>query len=765
MRVLLLLTLLVSVAPKAALAQPVDQWRTYVSHISVQSMVNDSDGGLWVATTGGLFHQSLAGEVVQYSKVDGLYGTNPTSMSYDPVHNRVWLGFPDGTFSYLQIETGVIRNFSDIQRNTRFPTRRINNIRVSGNKILIATDFGVVITAASNGLVLDSYTNLGTFNSGTRIWDAILVNGVYHLATEQGLAVGDPSAADLLVSSNWSTYPTPSPVSAMGEHPDGVYLTYGSVNAVFDGSAIHATMQWPFIARAYQTLSGGRIAALSASQIDVLSSTGTVQSLTRSGAVFTSIATSGVDLRVGTRNQGVYLVKNGVFESVLELNTPYLNLFSQMEVSDGVLAVATSSTPGQFNIGFSSTGYSLKTGDQWENVNSDTDEFFSSRSLNSVHRVTSTKTHWFFGSFGHGVVRRDKQTGDQVLFNSVNGNLPGFDGGASFVVIGGMSPDSRGNVWATIWANTTEPLVRYNRGTESWTRYPVSTKVPFQSLYSSVMMDSHDQAWITLLTPSLLGRGLLVARYDADGVEQSYRLTSNDAEGALPNERVKAVVQDQRGEVWVGTDRGVVRFLFPDRIINGTSQERRATPLINEDPSVTDRILLRDIQVSAMAVDPSNQKWVGTENDGIWLISANGGSVLRHFTSENSPLPSNKIISIAIDSQTGEVYIATDIGMVGYVAESTEGRATMSELSVYPNPYRYSESAGQLIYIEGLKDDSQVHILSVDGRLVRRFNTRGGRVSWDGRDESGRRLPTGIYMVLGTHESGQRGTGKILMVP
>jgi hypothetical protein len=166
-----------------------------------------------------------------------------------------------------------------------------------------------------------------------------------------------------------------------------------------------------------------------------------------------------------------------------------------------------------------------------------------------------------------------------------------------------------------------------------------------------------------------------------------------------------------------------------------------------------------------MAVDPSNQKWIGTEDDGLWLVSSTGGAVLKHFTVDNSPLPSNKIVSIAIDEQTGEVYIATDIGLVGYVAESVQGVRTMTSLTVYPNPYRYSENEGQQIYIEGLKDDSTVHILSVDGRLIRRFDTRGGRVSWDGRDANGDRLPTGIYTVVGTHESGQKGTGKILMVP
>jgi ligand-binding sensor domain-containing protein len=765
MRSFCFLVVAIVVSSTHVAAQSVDQWRTYVSHISVQEMVNDKDGGVWVATTGGLFHRSASGQVVQYSKVDGLYATNPTGLAYDDQYHRIWLGFPDGTYSTIDIESGVIRNFTDIQRNTRFPTRRINNLRVVANEVLIATDFGIVIVSTANGVVRDSFTQPGSFGTGVRIWDAIRRNGILLLATEKGLAVGDPSVGDLLVSGSWATFPTAAPILTMGERSDGVYLTYGSINARYDGATLTPTSQWPFTVASYQSLANGRLAAISASQIDILASNGTVQTLTRPGSVFTSIASFGSDLMIGTRNVGVSVFRNATFEDPLELNTPYLNLFSQLHVSDGVLGVATSSTPGQFSIGFTSTGYSLKSGEEWENVNADTDEFFTSRSLNSVFRVSSNATHWFFGTFGHGIVRRDKVTGEHVLYNQANGNLPGFDGGASFIVGSGLSPDTKGNLWATIWANTTEPLVRYDRQTEQWTRFPVSSKVPFQTLYWTVMMDSYDQAWVTLLTPSLLGRGLLVIRYDATGAEQSYRLTSLDAEGALPNDRVKAVVQDQRGEVWVGTDRGVVRYLFPDRIIGGTVQERRATPLINEDPTVSDRILLRDIQVSAMAVDASNQKWIGTEDDGIWLVSSTGGAVLQHFTAENSPLPSNKIVSIAIDSKTGEVYIATDIGMVGYVAESIEGRESMNRLVVYPNPFTYSENDGQAIYIEGLKDDSTVHILSVDGRLVRRFDTRGGRASWDGRDEQGRKLPTGVYTVVGTHESGERGTGKILLVP
>ncbi len=765
MRAIHLLIFGLFLLPIATNSQTVDQWRAYASHISVQEVVNDTQGGLWVTTTGGLFHRAASGVITQYSKIDGLYATNPTSMAYDPAQGRIWLGYPDGTYSSLTISTGVIRTFSDIQRNTRFQTKKINRLRIYGNEVLIATDFGLVVVNANTGLVSDSYTNPGDFGSGVKIWDALKRGNSYLLATDKGLASGDRQVGDLLVSRSWTTFPTTTPVIALGAHNDIVYLTYGSTNATFNGTAIQSTAAWPFVVARYQNLSDGRLAAISNSMIVLLSNSGLTPPITKPGAIFTSITPLGSDLIVGTRNDGLMIYRNSEFVGGYELNTPYLNLFSQLHVSDGVLAVATSSTPAQFSIGFQTTGYSLKKGEKWTNHNSETDAFFTQNGLNSVFRVSSNSSHFFFGSFGYGIIRRDKVTGEQVLYNRTNGNLPGFDGAANFIISSGLSPDTKGNMWSAIWANTTEPLVKYDKVTEQWRRYPVSSKVPFQTVYWNLMMDSFDQAWVTLLTPSLLGRGLLVVKYDDAGNEQSFRLTTADTEGALPNDKVKAVVQDQRGEVWVGTDRGVVRYLFPDRIITGTAQERRGTPLINQDPTVSDRILLRDIQVSAMAVNPSNQKWIGTEDDGLWLVSANGGAVIKHFTTENSPLLSNKIVSIAIDPQTGEVYIATDIGMVSYLAESVEGQRRMDDLTVYPNPFSYSARDGQLIYIEGLKDDSTVHILAVDGMLVRRLDVRGGRISWDGKDINGNRLATGIYSVIATHESGSKGSGKILLMP
>ncbi|HAC15901.1 MAG TPA: hypothetical protein DCE78_08165, partial [Bacteroidetes bacterium] len=240
---------------------------------------------------------------------------------------------------------------------------------------------------------------------------------------------------------------------------------------------------------------------------------------------------------------------------------------------------------------------------------------------------------------------------------------------------------------------------------------------------------------------------------------------ANQDAGGLPNEKVNSIIQDKRGEVWIGTDRGIGRYLFPDRIINGTAIERRAQPLINEDTTAFDRVLLRNVRVTSMVVDANNQKWIGSDGDGIYLIEESGRRVERHFTMDNSPLPSNTVKAMALDSQSGALYISTNNSLVRYSTLERDGVGTMKTLRVYPNPYSYSKNEGDRIVIENLSDDATVHIMTVDGRLVRRFQTRGGRTDWDGLDDYGKKVATGVYFVVATgNNSDQTGRGKVVIV-
>lgn len=757
--VLLLLVLLLS---KPFFAQPIGIWRYHTSPLVVQNVVGADDGRWWASTTGGIVHRQTDGSVVTYSKADGLYALNATAMAYDAARNLIWLGYADGTYARLDAATSQIRTFTDIQRSDRFLTKRINRIHVAGSDVLLATDFGVVRLQGQTGLVRDTYAQFGSFNPNIRVLDAVVWNGVFVVATEQGVAFGDPTQGDLLVSANWSAEAVES-VIALGTMGGELYLSRSAGNFRRDGGIWTPVGFWTEPVRMFERMPDGGLAGLSGSMASILETdgSGTAFTLPEGGGFLVSAVRLAGEVVFGYRDRGI-IRRAGGQDEAFEWTGPYLNVVSDMEFHGSALILASSGAPNQFNIGLASTGYSIYQDGEWTNVNRDTDPFMRDRNLHSVYRVGVNATHYFFGTYGNGVIRRDISEGTQVQYNRANSNLPGFEVAPDFIIASGLDADSKGDVWATILANITQPLARYDRQTEAWTRYPVSPNAGSSSQYYGLTIDSFDQKWIPLYTATLVPRGVLVAAHDADGTERSFRLTSNDNEGALPDDNVRAVAQDQRGEVWVGTDRGVARFLFPDRIIAGTAQERRSTPLINEDPTVADRLLLRDVRITALAVDPSNRKWIGTAANGLWLLNENGGRVIHHFTAENSPLLSNAIQSIAIDPTSGEVYVATDAGLVSYLSDSREGERSMDALTLYPNPFRYAD--GVEVMIDGLKDRSTVTILGVDGYPVARFETRGGRAAWNGLDDTGRRLPTGVYSVVATHESGGRATGRILVI-
>ena len=141
----------------------------------------------------------------------------------------------------------------------------------------------------------------------------------------------------------------------------------------------------------------------------------------------------------------------------------------------------------------------------------------------------------------------------------------------------------------------------------------------------------------------------------------------------------------------------------------------------------------------------ANRKWIGT-NNGIWLISADGNSILLRFTQENSPLPSNLIQKITIDPITGDVYIGTEGGLVSYRGYATEGNQEDCEVKIFPNPVQSGYSG--IIAISGLVENSDVSITDISGQLVYRTKSLGGQAVWNGLDYTGHRPQSGVYLIL-----------------
>lgn len=152
-------------------------------------------------------------------------------------------------------------------------------------------------------------------------------------------------------------------------------------------------------------------------------------------------------------------------------------------------------------------------------------------------------------------------------------------------------------------------------------------------------------------------------------------------------------------------------------------------------------------------IDAANRKWIGTSENGLYVISANGLSQLEHFTIDNSPLPSDNILALAYDDLSGTVYISCEGGIVSYVTDAIKGADDYSQIKCYPNPVR-SEYSGAL-HITGLKDNSKVRICDMSNKVVFSTLSEGGSVTWDLVGESGNRIKAGVYIIYGIDENGK----------
>ncbi len=761
-------------------AQPIGTWNSYTSQSTVLEIVQDDSGRIWAATEGGVFVVE-DGEITEsLTPTEGMYRINPRTLSYDNDNDLLWLGYSDGTFESYNPQTGLFRQYTDIARATRYSPRGINRIVNNGADVVIATDFGIVRFDPDREVTLDTYFNLGSFSSGSRVNDVVIEGPRFYVATNEGVATGDASGDDLIVPDSWTNYGEndgfDSSVLELVFYRGSVHaLTAGTIkvlnNTEWESVDYFGEAEIQHLDRSYD---GDYLIGWNNEQIWIHNPDEGIDSLSVAVTEGLPVNVAALndargEIMAGTTNFGlrVKALDDGAHLRTFLPSGPYMNSFSDINVRDGVLASGSNNLRGRRGEGTTQSGYYLLRDNKWHNFNNLTHPALRVKNYHSVFTSANTSEYFFFGSWGGGVAQHHRETDEVTIWDSENSILDGHVPGSSYIVVSGLATDRHEHAWVVSRGNPINPLYRFVPETEEWTVFPRLQGLTSNDLYNKVTVDSHDQIWLTLRSDRDDGRGLAVKRVDGDQIEDGVILRDEAGAGNLPHPRVNTVVQDRRGEVWIGTERGIARFAFPQRMIDGGAGDRQASLLINADETADSPYLLRTSNVTSIAVNSANQKWVGTDGEGLWLIEEEGGRhrAVKNLTTGNSPLISNTITSLAYDAETGQIFIATDLGLISYTDVVRGSVAEMDELFIYPNPFSYNNEDTERVVIDRLSDQTTIRILTVDGRLVRRLDTRGGRVEWDVRDFKGDRVATGVYIVVSVdNQNDQRGVGKVVVV-
>ena len=250
------------------------------------------------------------------------------------------------------------------------------------------------------------------------------------------------------------------------------------------------------------------------------------------------------------------------------------------------------------------------------------------------------------------------------------------------------------------------------------------------------------------------GGGLLV--YDPAGTpsdlsDDDWRfLTTNEQQGGLPSNYIYSIEEDLDGEIWLGTGSGPAIFYRSESLFNDDDNTTASQILIQQDGNY--QYLLETETVTSIKIDGGNRKWVGTSGSGVYVLSEDGLTIEHQFSTENSPIPENNILDIALNHSNGEVFVTTGRGTVSYLGEATIWDNEMENIFVFPNPVdAYHEGP---ITVDGLDYETIVHITDAAGRVVAVEESMGGRAIWDGLLDDGTEAPYGVYLIFAVDKDG-----------
>ncbi len=419
-------------------------------------------------------------------------------------------------------------------------------------------------------------------------------------------------------------------------------------------------------------------------------------------------------------------------------NSPFEHSTTEIAIGTNRVLASCLGADQFLNVISTQRGIDIFEDGQWRRFNRNTNpELVDAKCVEAFWKVVAhpTEDKFYIGSFAQGLVEVGSD-GKAKCYTKDNSILQSGTGGSTRTAIGGMAFDKQNNLWFSNYSAGAPIAVLKADGT-----LRNFSAAPLQNLLQ-VVVDNSGYKWFA----SGFQGGVLV--YDSgkdidNPADDRYRVI-NTGNSALPTNNVNCISVDIEGDVWIGTQQGVVSFECGSNVFDAGCTGRRR--IVNVDGF--NGYLLETENVRTIAVDGANRKWFGTGN-GIFVQSPDGLEQVARLTSTNSPLFDNVIADIAINPVNGEVWIATEKGLQTLRGEATVGGKVNSAAPyAYPNPVRPDYDGPIAIY--GLARDANVKITDVAGNLVYEGTALGGQAVWNGRDYLGRRAASGVYLVFAT---------------
>ncbi|HMS65524.1 MAG TPA: two-component regulator propeller domain-containing protein [Ignavibacteria bacterium] len=729
------------------------RWENLTDLKNVSSIAADpNSNNIYCATKGGLFSANAITGVItaKYTNIQGLISNDLTAIASDN-QGRLWIGASDGSISILNPQNSTWKYIYDIKNSTE-SNKFINYILHSGNFMYVATGYGIQKISAVNFSFVDApYYRLGVFSSNTPVYSLTVNGNTLYAATKSGVAYANIITSNLNDPNSWTNYnqiPLNADVKAIETYDNKIFAGSLSGFMYFDGA------NWSPYPNA--AVSAGNIKSIKSIQGNIyfisiyFSNSSDLSVITNylnpnDYSVLGSSSSNAFPV-AGLSNNGIILYSKDTTAYTFP-NSPFTNIFNQITINNDNSVWAAGGLP--------SNGFYKYNGSEWENFNLSTHpEIGNSNWFQKI--ISGNGNVWALGFGGGPTLIRGNTIQN---FNTTNSNLPGISNDPNFCVPNGGAYDNNGILWLSFYGtNTGSSLYTYS-GDNSWFGYQNPSTITSATL-SNMAIDSYNTKWVT-------SGGSRPGLYFFNE-NTTYSNTNDDIYGFYNNSdfgaevtNVYDVIIDKNNEVWIATNNGVFIINNPFAAIQNPNLK---------PPPVKLGIISGNLRVPftenciSITYDVLNNKWIGTETNGVFQLSSDGSTLLAQYNTQQSPIIGNQIKTVSVSSISGKAFFGTNSGMSSFQTDAIEPVAEFDEITVSPNPFILPSNVN--LKIDGLIENSSIKIISVSGEIVTEFDSPGGRIAtWNGYNQNNELTASGIYIIVAFNSDGSKvGKGKVAIV-
>ena len=762
---LLLYLLLTSVS--AVFCQNNLLWQGYFSY-NQTSKISEAQNQVYAAAQNAIFSSSTtSSQTKTITTVNGLSGEKITAMYHSNLFKKTIVGYENGLIIVINDADGSMFNaIGIVQKQIPDNLKKVNHFMEHNGIVYVSCDFGVVQFFLSNNEFGDTYflgASISDYQATRQT--AILNNDIFVLTQNNGIKKALLSNPNLNDFSQWQTFDSGSWLGLVtinnqlvaASSNNSLYKFVGNTpNQFFSLSSSVLDL------RVHQN----QLIATTNSKVVVFNNMLTATHQINSSDVSTSnpqfIAATIIDnlIYIGTKENGVFKSNNIIFENITP-NCPSRNVIFNVNASTENLWAVYGGYNGAYNPyiydefnNVNQYGISKYDGKNWKNI--PYSEVLGAKALTRITVNPKNSKQVYVSSMFSGLLKLENDI-PKILYDSSNSAIESLTNDNINFWVNATAFDKSGNLWITNFF-LNNGLKKF-KPDGTWLSVPMAPISPatggaggyLDCSYGAIAIDKNNTKW---LATSKNG----VVAYNENG--NTYKkITAGVGNGNLPSIDARVVTIDNKNQLWIGTTSGL-RVLSSIDSFN-TSNQLNANSIIILDNGQAQELLYEQ-WITDIVVDGANRKWIATNNSGVFLLSFNGQNTIYHFTTKNSPLPSDSVLDIDINGTTGEVFFATIKGMVSFKGVSTKSSDSLENVYIYPNPVR-PEFNGT-VKISGLIDKAIIKITDVEGNLVYETTAAGGTIEWDTTAFGNYKVASGVYMVLISSQDGSETKVKKVMI-